>query len=185
MTTTTTANKSAVKKTATPKPVAEPVQKVEPVQKKEIVVKEVDPNQYIPVRNGFQGQLVYKSPRTGEMFVWDKFGAVQDIELRELRNAKSSARKFFTNNWFMFDDDWVIDYLGVRNLYKNAIPIDKFDDIFTKSAPELKKILASVSDGQKRSIAYRARDLINQKKIDSLSVIAALEDALGIQLIEK
>ena len=159
--------------------------KVNKRSNKSIIPKEVDPNEYITVRNGFQGQLVYISKRTGEQYVWDSFGAEQEIELRELKSAKNSNKKFFTNNWFMFDDAWVIDYLGVRQYYKNALSIDGFDDIFKQSPSELKDTISKLSAGQKRSVAYRAKELIAEKKIDSLSSIATLEDALGIELVEK
>lgn len=163
-------------------------QQQKPVEmKKPITPKDIDPTQYISVRNGFQGQLVYKSQRTGELFTWEGFGAEQDIELRELRNMKNSNKTFFINNWFMFseEDDWVIDYLGVRQYYKNAIKIDNFDDIFTKKPAELKAIISKLSEGQKKSVAYRASELIVEQKIDSLSVITTLEETLGIELIEK
>lgn len=43
---------------------------VEPTAaKKKIQAKEVDLTQYVTVRNGFHGRLVYKSQRTGEHFV--------------------------------------------------------------------------------------------------------------------
>lgn len=154
-------------------------------QKKAIIPKDIDSSQYVIVRNGFQGKLIYKSRKTGETFVWDGFGTEQEMELRELRNAKNSYKKFFINNWFMFDEDWIVDYLGVRQFYKNAIPIDGFDDIFTQKPTELKKTIAGLSDGQKRSVAYRAMELITKHEIDSLSVINALESALNIELIEK
>lgn len=153
--------------------------------KKAIIPKDIDATQYVTVRNGFQGRLVYKSKRTGETFIWDSFGSEQEMELRELRNAKNSYKKFFINNWFMFDEDWIVDYLGVRQYYKHAIAIDHFDDIFTQKPAELKKTIAGLSDGQKKSVAYRAKELISEKEIDSLSVIHALEDALHIELIEK
>ena len=154
-------------------------------QKKKVIPKEVDLNQYISVRNGFQGKLIYKSSRTGEKFVWDGFGSEQEIELKELRNAKNSNKNFFINNWFMFDDDWVIDFLGVRNFYKNAIKLDEFDTIFTLTPSEIKKKIAKLSPGQKKSVAYRAMEMIANGEIDSLKVIAALEESLGIELIEK
>lgn len=154
-------------------------------KKQSIIPKDIDPSQYVVVRNGFQGRLIYKSKRTGERFAWDTFGAEQEMELRELRNAKNSNKKFFINNWFMFDEDWVIDYLGVRQYYKNAINIDSFDEIFSKKPVELKRVISGLSDGQRKSVAYRAKELIANGKIDSLSVIAALEDALNIELIEK
>lgn len=159
-------------------------EQVSPKQKR-IVPKEIDPNEYVTVRNGFQGKLVYVSKRTGETFVWDSFGAEQEMELRELKNAKNSSKKFFVNNWFMFDDSWIIDYLGVKQFYKNALSIDNFDDIFDKKPSELKDIISKLSAGQKRSVAYRAKELIAEKRIDSISVINALEEALGIELIEK
>ena len=160
-----------------------PVTKAE--TKKKIIPKDVDPTEYVVVRNGFQGRLIYKSKRTGEIFEWDSFGAEQEMELRELRNAKNSAKKFFSNNWFMFDEDWILDYLGVRGYYKHALPIDGFDDVFTQKPATLRKTVAGLSSGQKRSLAYRAKELITEQQIDSLSVINALEEALGIELIEK
>lgn len=150
-----------------------------------IIAKNIDPNQYITVRNGFQGTLVYKSGRTGERFVWDEFGAGQDIQLRDLQNAKSSHKKMFINNWFMFDEDWVIDYLGVGQYYKTSINIDDFDAIFTKTPEEIKTIIGGLSEGQKKSVSYRARQLICNGEIDSRKSVAALEDALCIELIEK
>lgn len=155
------------------------------VSTKTIVPKDIDPNQYVTVRNGFQGRLIYKSRKTGETYVWDEFGGEQEMELHELKNAKNSYKKFFMNNWFMFDEDWIIDYLGVRQFYKNAIPIDGFDNIFTMKPVELKRAVNALSDGQKKSVAYRAKELIADKRIDSLSIIETLEDALKIELIEK
>lgn len=148
-------------------------------------VKETDMGQYVTVRNGFQGRLVYKSPRTGEKFVWDSFGAEQEMELRELKNAKNAAKKFFVNNWFMFDEDWIVDFLGVKQYYKHAVSIDKFDDIFQKPADEIRKVIGAMSAGQKHSAAYRARQLIAEGKIDSNKSIAALEESLGVELTER
>lgn len=186
-----TTNTSKNKKVSTAKtqPVVKQVETVAeeatPAATKTIVPKDIDASQYVTVRNGFQGKLIYRSRKTGEIFEWDEFGAEQEMELRELTSAKSSFKKFFINNWFMFDEDWVIDYLGVRQYYKNAIPIDHFDDIFTQKSDELKATISALSDGQKKSVAYRAKELITENKIDSLSVINVLEECLGIELIEK
>lgn len=150
-----------------------------------IKAKEIDPNQTVIVRNGFQGRLIYKSPRTGERFIWPEFGDEQEIELKELRNAKNSCKKMFINNWFMFDEDWVIDYLGVRSYYKNTLKIDEFDDLFKKPAEEIEKVISKLSDGQKKSVGYRAKQLIAEGEIDSRKSIAVLEEVLGIDLIEK
>lgn len=167
----------------TPVVVAEPVTVEAPVAYR---VKEVlSPNMFVTVKNGFNGKLVYKSRKTGESFIWDQFGDEQDIELQELKNAKSASRLFFENNWFMFDDPEVISYLGVERYYKNALSLDKFDDIFAMNPEALKEKIAQLSSGQRNSVAYRARQLINEGEIDSRKVIAALEESLDIELVEK
>lgn len=159
-----------------------PVRKVET---KPIIPKDVDPTQYVTVRNGFQGILVYRSARTGELFRWSEFGAEQEMELRELRNAKNSAKAFFINNWFMFDDDWIIDYLGVRQYYKNAIPIDRFDEFFKLTPAKMKEAISKLSRGQKRSLGYRATELMKSGDVDfTMKTIKMLEESLGISLIE-
>lgn len=152
---------------------------------KPIVPKDIDPEQYVTVRNGFQGRLVYVSKHTGERFVWDQFGAEQEMELRELKNAKNSYKKFFENNWFMFDEDWIVDYLGVQRFYRNAVRIEDFDEIFQKDAKTISEIISDMSDGQKKSVAYRARALIADGAIDSNKAITALEESLGVELVER
>lgn len=152
---------------------------------KPIVPKDIDPEQYVTVRNGFQGRLVYVSKHTGERFVWDQFGAEQEMELRELKNAKNSYKKFFENNWFMFDEDWIVDYLGVQRFYRNAVRIEDFDEIFQKDAKTISEIISDMSDGQKKSVAYRARVLIADGAIDSNKAITAMEESLGVELVER
>lgn len=160
---------------------------VENKTEKPMIVKDIDPNQTVTVKNGFQGALVYESPRTGEMFKWESFADEQEIEIKELRNAKSAKKTFFANNWFMFDkeNEWVIDYLGLSQYYKNAVSLNGFDDLLTKPASEIAKVVSKLSKGQKQSIAYRARQMVIDGTIDSRKSISALENSLGIELIEK
>lgn len=167
--------------TAAERPAAE----VSETTKKPVVPKEIDPNQIITVRNGFQGRLVYKSKRTGERWSWESFGAEQDMELSELKNARNSNKKYFTNNWFMFDEDWVIDYLGMRQYYKNSLNIQDFDQLFKKPVGEIEDIISKLSEGQRKSVAYRAKQLIAEEEIDSNRVINTLEKCLGVELVER
>lgn len=149
--------------------------------------KEIDMHQYITVKNGFPGLLIFTSVRTGAAYRWNELGDEQDIELQELRNARNTSRKFFENNWFVFDEeyDWVIDFLGVRNYYDNIINQEGIDALFKKSPSEIEAELQTLTKGQKRTVAYRATEMIREKEIDSISVIEVLEKGLGINLIER
>lgn len=154
-------------------------QEEQAVEKKRMVPKDIDPTQIVTVKNGFQGRLVYKSKKTGERFVWDAFGSEQDMEIGELRNARNSNKKYFINNWFMFDEPWIVDYLGMGKFYKFSISIDGFDALFEKPVTEIEETIAKLSDGQKKSIAYRAKQLIAEGGIDSNKTITTLEKCLG------
>lgn len=125
-------------------------------------------NQYITVRNGYPGQLVYTSKRTGEKFFWEHYGDEQDIQLMELRNARNTSKKFFDHNWFVFDEeyDWVIDFLGVRAFYNNIINLEGIDALLKKTPKKIEKELATLTNGQKRTVAYRAMEMIRNKEID-------------------
>lgn len=154
-------------------------------ERKSFKPKQLDPDQIVTVKNGFHGLLVYQSRRTGERFVWDSFGAEQDMELSELKSAKNSNKKYFINNWFLFDDPEIVEYLGLSMYYKNALKLEDFDTLFEKNASEVEKIISKLSEGQKRSVAYRAKQLIADGGIDSHKTITTLEKCLGIELIER
>ncbi len=151
------------------------------------IPENVDLNMLIPVKNGYHGVLSYISPRTREEFVWDDFGDEQDMELKELRSAKSTNKAFFENNYFMFDGEyeWVIDFLGVRKFYEHAVGMDGFEKIFYSTPAQIKKTISQMSDGQKKSLVYCAKDKIASGEVDSFKIISALEEALGVALIQK
>ena len=134
--------------------------------------RDLDPNMYVTVKNGFNGVLVYKSRRTGERFVWQEFGDEQDMELMELKSARN-------------DDPAVIEWLGVGRYYKHALNTKSFDELFFKEPDEIKETVAELSKGQKRSVAFRAKQLIDEGTIDSIKTINALESCLGVELIER
>lgn len=182
------------KKRTTPKAQNEivtekPVKSEAPVSKGPVVAKSlhIDESQFVTVYNGSHGVLIYKSKRTGETYVWDEYGSQQEMTVQELRDARNSSKKFFESNWFMFDEDtqWVIDYLGLRNFYANAPGFGKFDEIYKLSPDELAERISKMSKGQKDAVAHRAAQLITDGEIDSRKTIAALESALGIELIER
>ncbi len=151
---------------------------------KPLRVKELSPNQVVSVYNGLHNRLIYQSKKTGEMFAWDEFGDSQEMELSELKSAKSSHKRFFTDNWFVFDDPAIVEYLGVAQFYKFALNIQNFDSVFQHKPEEVGEVIAQLSNGQKKAVAHRARLLIGEGELDSIKLILALEKSLGVELVE-
>lgn len=147
--------------------------------------RRLTPHTIVTVRNGYAGSLIYRSRHTGERFKWAYYGAEQDMELQELRNAKGSNKSFFENGWFMIDDEDVIEYLGLQSVYKNALNCEDIDALFDMKPDEIEEKINRAPVGQKMSIAHRARQLIEDGKIDSIKVINVLEKCLGVELIER
>lgn len=160
---------------------------VEEPQKAAPVVarKNFAPDEIVTVRNGFQGMLVYRSSKTGERFVWDEFGSEQDMEFSELKNARSASKKYFVNNWWMFDDPDVVEQLGMTQYYKFALKLEDFDKLFEKTPDQIEKAVSKLSAGQKQSLAYRAKQMIAENRIDSNRAIQTLERCLGVELVER
>lgn len=149
------------------------------------VKKDLNPTMIVTVKNGFNGTLVYRSKRTGELFVWDSFGSEQEMELQDLKAAKNSYKAFFINNWFLFDDPEIVEWLGMEQYYKHALNTESFNELFVSDPDEIEETISKLSDGQKKSVAFRAKQLIRDGKIDSIKVINALERSLSIDLIER
>lgn len=179
--------KAAVRRAATPvtqQPKMEAVTERAMEQPARRVAPKLDPNTVVTVRNGFDGTLIYKSRKTGEKFKWEGFGTEHDMELSELKSARNSDKRFFENNWFLIDDPEVIDYLNVGQYYKNALRYEDFDMLFNGDPADVERVLGGLSAGQKRTVSYRARALVAEGKIDSLSMIAAIERALAVKLTD-
>lgn len=182
----TTARKTASRRKAKPavEPAAEPAAELAAAKPIAVKKRELRPDEYVTIRSGFDGKLILKSTRTGEKFIFAGFGDEHDIELQDLRKMKNTAKGLFENNWILIDDPDVIEYLGVGEYYRNALKYDEFDDIAKMSAAEIAERMKLVSAGQKETIAHHARRMVADGRIDSMKAIAALEEGLGVQLIE-
>lgn len=139
----------------------------------------------VVVTNGYHGRLVYKGRKSGEHLEWENFGDEQIMELKELKDARASQKKFFTANWWLIDNPDIIEFLNASEFYKYAVNAENYDDIFKKPVEEIEAIVSELTDGQKKSMAYRAIELINSGKLDSRKTIDALKNSLGFELIEE
>lgn len=187
----TKAVKAAPKKAAAASvPVEEAAQvqeapKKEAVQKSYKVRKQLDPHTIVTVKNGFPGMLIYESSKTGEMFRWESLGDEQDMELQELKNARNASKAFYVNNWFRIDDPEILDYLGVAEYYKNALNLIDDEVLRSMKPDDIHNTVSKMSDGQKLALKYRVKQMIESGDIDSIKMITAFEEALGVELIER
>lgn len=148
--------------------------------------KDIHLNTLVEVKNGFNGKLTYISKKNNGMeIVWESFGDVEYLELSELVSAFSAQKKFFTANWWLIDDIEILDFLGAKKFYENALTADNFNNIFKQTPNEIKEKISQMTSGQQKTLAYIAIDMINSGELDSRIVIKTLEESLGFNLIEE
>lgn len=147
--------------------------------------KTLPPEAIIPVINGFQGKLIAQNRRTHEEFIWEEFGDVQDLTFADVKSIYSTDKAFFSNNWFLFEDTLVLEVLNAEKYYTNALTVEDFDTLFDKTSDEIKAIVSKLNRSQRMSVCYKARNAVANHEIDSLSVITALEESLGVKLVDR
>lgn len=174
---------AAAKKKAEEAKIAEQAKQSAPTQEKNIKV-EPDPHELISVKNGFHGRLTYKSRRDGMEVVWSEYGDEEFLEYQELKSARSSQKKFFTENWWIMDYEY-LEALGVVKYYENAINDENIENLKNKSPDKIKEIVSKMSNGQKKSLSYKVIEMIKTEELDNVKTIRALKESLNLNQIEE
>jgi hypothetical protein len=151
--------------------------KAAPKQKPQIDLKEM-----VPVRNITNGSLTYVSKKTGAEIHWSDFGAEEYIDVAELLTMKSGQPRFFNEPWVMIDDENVIEYLGLRQLYDRIVNPDNIEEFFYLSVEDIADKLKKAPHGTKELVASKAREMVENGTLDSVRIVRVLEKELHIDL---
>ncbi len=168
--------------------------KVEEVVVKKTSIKNLPLFTTVLVRSNCFGQLIYRSKNNGFQIEWNDTNTPQYLTLEELLVMRNTYRKFFEKNWIVIDGfvdeeyseqftvEDILDFLQVKQYYKNLLCPENVDDLFKMSAEEIEKRIKASSSGSRDFIIIRANELIESRKLDSLTVINTLEKVLNCEL---
>ena len=141
----------------------------------------------VPVICNTVGGAFYSSKKImGYTVEWEDIGSVEYMELGELSSMKNTDKRFFEDNWIVFDDteeytaSELYDFLKVSKYYKNVLTPDNIDEIFTYPKDEIVKTISTLSRGMKETIGVRAKQKLDENTLDK-NIIDILESSLGIQ----
>lgn len=176
-------NKKENSKETVETPVEEIVEVVDKGTKPQRTKKvEIDRNELVPCRNVTDGQLIYKSRKTGLTTIWMNYGDTEYLDVGELLTMKASQPRFLNEVWLVIDDDDVVEFLGLKHIYKNLVDIDDIDSFFKKSPAEIEQALTKLPKGLKDTIATRAKKLIESGDLYDNRKISILEEKLNVGL---
>ena len=163
-------------------------EKVEIVKKETVEPKpqkkqQIDRDSLISCYNLTSGKLTYISRKTGLQTVWSNYGDVEYIDFAELLTMKASQPKFLNEPWIFVEDEEVVNQLGLKEMYKNIIPVDEVDDFFKLNVNKAREILPKLPKGMKELIGEKARKGIQDGSLSNLQLIRLLEQELHLDLI--
>lgn len=153
-------------------------------EKTQVKKKEISRDMLVPCRNITSGRLIYVSKKTGIETIWSEYGDVEYLDVAELLTMRASQPKFLKEPWLFIEDEDVVEYLKLQDVYKNIIPVDEVDEFFKLSAKEAKKVLVKLPKGMKELLIEKARKGLQEGTINNLQLIRVLEKELDINLLE-
>jgi len=144
---------------------------------------QIDRYRHVPVMNVTNGTLVYVS-RNGAEWVWEGYGAVEDIEYHELQTMKSSQRRFIDEPFIIILDEEVVSAMGLERQYEklDREQLQSLDVIFKLRQEEFEKTLKSLPKGIQHSVITRANYLYGIGKLESLAKIRFINEEFGTDI---
>lgn len=144
----------------------------------------IDPNEMISCRSVTNGELNLLGKKTGIMYKWADYGDSSDVEFQDLQALQSMGSPFLTEPYFIIENDEVVENWSktLKPIYDKIAEVD-LNDFFMLSAKTMKARLKVAPNGLKEAIKGRAATKITNGEIDSLSVIKAIDEMLGTDLM--
>jgi hypothetical protein len=136
----------------------------------------------IQVMSGVHGGLIHRSGRTGRMWKFTKFGQVDRMPFIELVSIHNMNPRTLEECTLIILNNKVVENFALAEVYKNIITPKNLDGLFEKSVEELEEIIKSLPHSMKLTFVKRAKELYEQKKLDSVKLINFIQETFGFSL---
>lgn len=173
-----TTKKKTVKKES---PVeVETITKPEPKKRKTI-----DKSAVVEIMNNTSGRVHYASKKTGAEWHFLEYGAIDEIEVSELITMKNAHPRYLKEPWLLILDEDVVEFLGLSSVYENVLTPDELEDFFKMRPQKVSEILSKMSTGMKEAVLDRARQKYEDRTLENVNVIRAIEDTLKVEIMTR
>ena len=178
-------NKSAtIDVSAKPKP-----QTARPSKKK--TLRRVPPTTLVPVMSNCSNPLIYNSRRqNGYIVEWENYGTIEYMEVSELIAMRSTALRFYRDNWIVILDcedgdepytaEEIYNSIGVASFYKNAITPENIDKLLSKSSAAIEAAMEKLSIGARRTVYEYVCEKKESGEFDSIERFNVIQKMAGI-----
>ena len=158
------------------------VEEVAPAPKKVNKPKH-DPNELILCKSVCFGELRLIGPKTQMPYSWANEGDVREVEYQDLVSWKALGSPYLYNPMIIIEDEdlveeWKEDF---EKLYEGLKEVD-LKAMFKLPERQFIAQLKKLPDGMKPTVQNMAYTMIQNRTIDSLRIIDAIDEILGTEL---
>jgi len=145
--------------------------------------KTVDKSMVVEIMNNTSGQVHYASKKSGAEWHFLEYGAIDEIEVGELVTMKNAHPRYLKEPWLLILDEDVVEFLGLANIYENVLTPSELEAFFKLSPVKVEEILSKMPAGMKEAVLDRARAKYEDRTLENVNVIRAIEDTLNVEIM--
>ena len=162
--------------------IEETVEEVAPAPKKANKPKH-DPNELILCRSVRFGELRLIGPKTHMPYSWANEGDVREVEYQDLVSWKALGSRYLFEPMIIIEDEELIEEwkADLGKLYEGLQEID-LKAMFKLPERQFVAQLKKLPEGMKPTVQNMAYAMIQDRTIDSLRIIDAIDEILGTEL---
>ncbi len=154
-------------------------------------LRKVPPTTLVPVMSNCHTPLIYNSRRqNGYVVEWDSYGVIEYMEVSELIAMRSSALRFYRDNWIVILDcddgenpytaEEIYNSIGVASFYKNAVTPENIDKLLSKSSAAIEAAMEKLSMGARRTVYEYVCEKKESGEFDSIERFNVIQKMAGI-----
>lgn len=163
-------------KTATEKTTSKTV---EPVK-----VKEYKADDLIPCRSMTKGELIYIGKKSGEVYTWEDYGDITEIEYQDLLGLRAKKSSFIFETLFVIEDEELLEdpkWKDVKALYEKIYSED-VGTLIDMNLNDFKRIFPTLPSGLQRAVSSEVATEMEAGTFDSLQKIKVIDEVCGTDL---
>ena len=142
-----------------------------------------DSNELIPCRSVRFGELRLIGPKTQMPYSWANEGDIREVEYQDLISWKALGSKYLFEPMIIIEDEDIVEEwkADLGKLYADLQEID-LKAMFKLPERQFIAQLKKLPEGMKPTVQNMAYTMIQNRTIDSLKIIDAIDEILGTEL---
>ena len=163
-------------KTATEKATTKTVETVK--------VKEYKSDDLIPCRSMTKGELVYIGKKSGEVYTWEDYGDITEVEYQDLLGLRAKKSLFIFDTLFVIEDEELLEdpkWKDVKALYEKIYSED-VETLIDMNLNDFKRVFPTLPNGLQRAVSAEVATEMEAGIFDSLQKIKVIDEVCGTDL---